>query len=192
MNFLAHLYLAEGSPEFRVGNLLPDFLRGEEIPVGAEFRRGMGLHQAVDVFTDAHPIFLVSKRRISPVHRRFSGVLIDVFYDHFLATGWAEYSSVSLQEFNREAYALLVGHAPRLPSPVQLAFSRMIEQDWLASYAQVDGVRLTLGRIARRLRRPYPLEEAVEELEANYEELQRDFRVFFPELQDFVREYHTE
>jgi acyl carrier protein phosphodiesterase len=142
----------------------------------------------VDVFTDAHPIVLRSKRRIRPPHRRYAPVLVDVFYDHFLAVHWDRYSPVPLPEFTRSVYADLAEWHSRLPEPMAGATRRMAEQDWLGSYAEIDGIREVLQRMSRRLKRENPLAAATEALLAEYEGLEADFFAFFPELAAAVRD----
>src|SRR5688572_426656 len=100
MNWLAHLLLSEPTPEFRIGNLLPDLLPASELQtLSPIFRRGVECHRRIDAFTDTHPVFRRSVARLVPPHRRFGGVLIDLFYDHFLATNWRQYSPIPLDEF---------------------------------------------------------------------------------------------
>ena len=95
MNWLAHVFLSEPNVEFRLGNLLADLVRGDaRAAVSAEFARGAEQHKRIDAYTDAHPIVRRSRARIRTEYRRFSGVLVDVFYDYFLANDWSRYSNV--------------------------------------------------------------------------------------------------
>ncbi len=101
MNWLAHLYLSPADdPEFRLGNLLADFIKGgARRELGESFQRGVRCHQAIDAFTDFHPVVQRSRTRIAARHGHFSGILIDVFYDHFLARNWPEFSAIALDDF---------------------------------------------------------------------------------------------
>ena len=84
MNWLAHLLLAESDPEARLGNLLGDLVKGKQRQAfNSKIQRGIECHQAINIFTDKHPIVRCSKQRIDPEYRRFSGILIDVFKDNF-------------------------------------------------------------------------------------------------------------
>jgi acyl carrier protein phosphodiesterase len=86
MNYLAHLYLAGDSPESILGNLIGDFLKGTTVDSYSEsIRKGIQLHKQVDRYTDLHDIVRKSKQLISPVNKRYAGIIVDVFYDHFLA-----------------------------------------------------------------------------------------------------------
>jgi acyl carrier protein phosphodiesterase len=59
---------------FRVSNLKPIL----------KIQNGITLHRAIDTFTDAHPVFRESTKVTFRYHH-YAGVIVDVFYDHFLA-----------------------------------------------------------------------------------------------------------
>jgi len=183
MNYLAHLYLAEQSREGLLGSLLGDFVKGR---IGNEFtpgvRRGIRLHRRIDAFTDAHPVHLQSRNRMSASRRRFAGIIVDVCYDHFLGAQWDEFSSESLEAFSARVYDVLLTDRDALPERLQRIAPRMADEDWLGSYARLDNVGRTLDGISRRLRRENRLAGALVEVERNYADLAADFRAFFPEL----------
>lgn len=183
MNYLAHLFLAERDDEGLVGSLLGDFVKGRPDPgLAAGVRRGIRLHRAIDTYTDAHPVHRRSRNRIGRQRRRFAGIIVDVCYDHFLSRHWDEYAEESLQSFARQVYETLRAHEPMLPGRLQTVVPRMIAQDWLCSYGELENVGRALDGISRRLRRENPLIGAVQEVRDNYESLGEDFRCFFPEL----------
>src|SRR5690348_4103786 len=100
MNWLAHLYLSEANPEFRLGNLLADIASRESlVSLPEAFQRGIAQHRRIDAFTDSHPVVRRSIQRFNPPLRRFGNILCDVFYDHFLARDWDSYSSEPLSPF---------------------------------------------------------------------------------------------
>ena len=188
MNYLAHLYLAEDSPESLIGNLLGDFVKGRSIDTyGDEIKKGIQLHQKVDIYTDSHPIVRESKRLISPVNRRYSGIIVDVFYDHFLAINWLDYSSISLKEFTAKAYSILEQNEAILPDSIKRVLPNIINRNVLMSYVEIQGINYALQRISLRLKRENNLGSASEELIANYERFKLDFSRFFPELIDYVK-----
>jgi acyl carrier protein phosphodiesterase len=191
MNYLAHLFCSPASPDSQLGNFIADFVKGR---VDGRFPRaveeGIRDHRTADLFTDSHEIFSASRRLISRERRRFSGVIIDVLYDHFLTTGWDRYSSVGLDEFVGTVYENLGRHEAPLPHPVRLVIERMIREDWLRSYGTVDGLDRTFWRISRRLSRENTLGSAVVELEANYSALHGHFHRFFPRLLAHVKPAH--
>jgi acyl carrier protein phosphodiesterase len=183
MNWLAHLQLSEPSAAFRLGNVLPDLAAARELTgLPAEMLRGVQCHHRIDAFTDAHPRFRGSVARLSPAHRRFGGIIVDVLYDHFLTVRWNDYSAVPLRACVDEFYASFDQHREQVPMSVWPVLERMREQDWLRSYGDLAGVRLALWRIGRRLRQPRDLGECVPELEQDYAGFGSDFDVFFPQL----------
>ncbi len=190
MNYLAHLYLAEDSADSIIGNLLGDFVKGR---LDDRYRegivKGITTHRKVDSFTDSHELILSSKRLISAERRRFSGIIVDLGFDHFLARNWSEYSSVDLGVFTKKIYDLLKDHENLLPDGLKSVVDRMVEEDWLGSYKELEGVGKALDRIARRFKRENNLTGAVEELVKNYKKLEENFRAFFPQLTSYVHSY---
>jgi len=191
MNYLAHLYLAGPDPDALLGALMGDFVKGPVRGYPPTIERALILHRRIDTFTDAHPRVEASRARISPLRRRFAGIMLDLFYDHYLARYWDEYSADPLRVFTRRIYTLLHTNHALLPPRLQAIAPRMAETDWLASYRQVDSVHVALDRISRRLKRENRLAGAGHELEANYEALEEDFRAFFPDVVRFALEQRT-
>jgi acyl carrier protein phosphodiesterase len=188
MNWLAHLFLSEPFPAFRIGNLLPDLVPMSGLAgLSPEYMRGVRQHRRIDAFTDSHPIVRQSIRRVSPEFRRFGGVLVDIFYDHFLTRDWPKLSPTPLPVFVDEFYASFARHRGEIPPEAYLHLEQMKSANWLCAYGDLDGVSLTLQRISGRLRRPVPLGNAVSILESEYAGFQADFAAFFPELVSHVR-----
>jgi acyl carrier protein phosphodiesterase len=187
MNWLAHLLLAEPSPAARLGSILPDFVSVRvlaEMP--AAFQPAIRQHRQVDAYTDSHAIFRRSVGRFEPPLRRFGGILVDVFYDHFLTREWAAFSEKPLPEFTGEFYACLESHEGDLPPEVYGWLQQMSAADLLCSYGEIAGLADALRRVGRRLRRPVDLAAAIPVLEANYDAFRGDFATFFPELARYV------
>ena len=198
MNWLAHLLLAEPNPEARLGNLLGDLVKGRQRQtLNINLQRGLECHQAIDIFTDKHPVVKLSKQRIDPEYRRFAGILIDVFYDYILATNWQDYSNIALTEFTSIIYASWSGHLSSLPVYPQEVIRRLIAEDWLSSYSSLEGIEQTLARISYRLnrrsrrKRNYNLTPAIAQLTSNYLLLEQDFRQFFPQLQLYIDNWYS-
>ena len=196
MNWLAHLLLAEPDPEARLGNLLGDLVKGKERDaLNSRLQRGLKCHQIIDVFTDRHPVVKQSKQKINLEYRRFAGILVDVFYDYILANNWQAYSNISLAEFTATVYSSWSNHLNSLPIYPRGVIYRLIAEDWLGSYVSLVGIENTLARISWRLNRrnsnrQYDLTRAIDELTNNYEELERDFQLFFPQLQSHIDSWH--
>ncbi len=192
MNFLAHLYLADRQPDALLGSLMGDFVKG---PLQGRFSpdltRALAQHRKVDAFTDAHPVVRASRARMTPARRRFAGIMVDVFYDHFLALHWEDYAEQPLEAFAREVYALLRTREAMLPERLRRIAPLMVQFDWLGSYRRVEAVHVALDRMGERLKRGNALLGAGAELTANYDGLQADFRAFFPEVRRFAQDLGT-
>ena len=191
MNWLAHVFLSKPDVQFQLGNLLADVVRGpQRDAMSASFVRGAACHKAIDAFTDAHTIVKRSRARVSSERRRFSGVLVDVFYDYFLARNFGRYSSTPLDAYTSAFYASVKAQPITLPADAQLMLERIIRYDLLASYSRVDGVERALSRISTYLTsrwgRQFALERGVDDLLAHEAALSADFLEFFPALQAHV------
>jgi len=191
MNWLAHLYLSEPDSEFRLGNLLADQVRGpDRAQMSPTFLRGVACHQVIDAFAESHPVVKRSRQRIGPEQRRFSGILVDVFYDHFLARNWSQFADMPLEQFTHTAYAELQPYASKLPEEARITLERIIEHDWLTSYREIAGIEDVLerlsGRLTERLQRPMALHSAVKDLRGYYGDWEADFMEFMPELKNKI------
>lgn len=183
MNYLAHLYLATDSPASILGNFLGDFLKGIDINCyNEDIKKGIEQHRKVDVFTDKHPIFKQSKQLISSNNKRYSGIIIDIFYDHFLAKNWWYYSDTSLNEFAAKTYKVLEDNSAILPPRLQAVLPRIKTDNWLICYENIAGISTALKRVSLRIKRENAVAAAIEDLELNYQQFEDHFSKFFPEL----------
>lgn len=188
MNYLAHLYLADPADDSLIGNLLGDFVKGRPGErYSDEIVAGILFHRKIDAFADAHPTMRKSRGRIAPQMSRFSGIIIDVCYDHFLAKHWNRYSNQDLTAFVQHAYHVLQKNRPILPGRLQRILPYMISENWLGRYIEIKSVGVTLDRITRRLTHGERFKGSIVEVNKHYADLESDFLNFFPELQDFAR-----
>ena len=187
MNYLAHLYLADNSPGSLIEGLLGDFVKGPlDNAYDDDITKGTLIHRRIDSFSDSHEKVFESKRLISPKRSRFSDIIIDVCFDHFLARSWSEYSNEELADFTRKVYVLLSKYSHILPYKLRSIIPKMIEEDWLGSYQYIEGIGQIMDRVSRRLTRGEGMLGAVKELETNYEKMEENFKSFFPELIAYV------
>ncbi|MHB8453728.1 MAG: acyl carrier protein phosphodiesterase [Acidiferrobacterales bacterium] len=189
MNYLAHLLLSSHTPESLIGGLLGDFVKGSLTNrYSQNIAHGIQLHRAIDRYTDDHVIVRSSRALISAERRRYAGIMIDVFYDHFLARHWSSYATVSLADFTQETYRVLALHQHSFPERLQHLLPHMTRDDWLTSYREHWAVDAALNGISRRMRRPNRLAGAACELEAHYQQLEAQFLEYFPQLVHHVME----
>lgn len=196
MNYLAHAYLAGPVDSDRVGGVVGDFVKGLLVPpptgLSPALLAGVALHRSIDSFADRHPAFRRSRARISPARRRVGGIMVDLFYDHFLALHWPRLRGlagleIDLAAFTSETYTLIAAYGEGLPPAFMPVFARMAADDWLASYRDPDCVALALDRMAEhRLRRPNPLAGAGAELLRDYAGFEADCLAFLPDVLAWV------
>jgi acyl carrier protein phosphodiesterase len=186
VNYLAHLFFADASPQSIIGNLAADSLKGDPEHHGV-LAEAIRLHRRVDAFTDSNPVVTRSCRRLDPPFRHTSRIIVDVFHDHFLACHWTRFADEPLDRFCARVYDVLRANRELLPQEVRGRFIRMTEEDWLCGYVDIESVRLALTGLSRRLKRPVRLQDAMGILREHYSELEADFLEFFPELVAMVR-----
>ena len=183
MNFLAHIYLSGNDEGVIIGNFIADGIKGkryEKFP--APIAKGILLHRAIDSYTDAHPTVHQSTARLHKNYSHYSGVIVDILYDHFLAKNWNRYSEVPLDEFVQRFYALLRKNFTILPARIQKMMPYMIADNWLLSYASIEGISKILAQMNVRTKGISKMNLAVAELEKYYEEFETEFTSFFDEL----------
>ncbi len=190
MNFLAHLHLSGNDPSILVGNFIGDFVKGKQLnEFEAKVQQGISLHRMIDHFTDTHKIVDLSKSRLRGKYRHYAGVIVDIFYDHFLAKNWGQYSNLPLTDFASRCYQTVQMHSAILPERVNYMLPYMIRQNWLVSYAEIEGISQALHGMSRRTKFNSRMEEAPEDLRAHYEEFEGEFTAFYPELQKLAAEF---
>jgi acyl carrier protein phosphodiesterase len=184
MNFLAHAALSGNNEKILVGNFIADFVKGKAAlqQFDPEIRNGILLHRAIDAFTDTHPTVALSKNRLRTKYRHYAGVIIDVFYDHFLARNWMTFHSVPLEVFADRVYSVVDKHFDVLPDAVTTFFPYMKRGNWLVSYAKVEGIARALTGMSRRTPYESKMDESVNELVEFYDEFEKEFHLFFPLL----------
>ena len=186
MNFLAHIYLSQDNDFIKIGNFMADTIRGskyEYLPL--EVQKGIILHRAIDTFTDAHPIFRKSTKRLHENYHHYSGVIIDVFYDHFLAKNWVIYSDQPLAEYTSHFYEIMQANYAILTPKTQQLLPYMIAQNWLVSYATIEGIEIILSQMERRIKNDSKLSLSVNELKLYYHEFEEEFTSFFAALRNY-------
>jgi len=187
VNYLAHVFLSGDDEALLTGNFIADAVKGRAVEdYSKEIRRGIILHRYIDEFTDHHPIQKKSRSKLVDRYRHYSGVLVDIYYDHFLAKNWTEYSSVRLPDYTYWVYTVLKNSKDILPERISYMLKYMIPQNWLLGYAGLEGIRNVLSGMSRRTKFNSQMEHGVEELELFYNDFEAEFRQFFPMLQEFV------
>jgi len=193
MNYLAHLYLSGNQPMIMIGNFIADHVKGKQFDsFNDEIRKGILLHRSIDTFTDQHTIVEQSKLLLRPHFRKYAPVIVDVFYDHFLARDWDQYHPhVSLANYADSVYQLLETYATLLPERAYHMLGYMKKYNWLKGYASIEGMENALAGLARRTTFESHMEEAPKFLLEHYELFEKHFKIFFMELRTHVDLYNS-
>ena len=193
MNFLAHAFLAGEDPALLVGGVIGDWIKGTlpgVLPV--DLAKGVALHRAIDNFAESQPAFRRSRSRVSVDRRRYAGVLVDVFYDHLLARNWASIHHRPLDEYCESVYRSIKDRLNELPISSHPGLTLMAKEDWLTSYAQIEGIADVLARMSRRARQPNPLANGEEEFLADVDGFTSDFYEWLDDTRKFCQRWKAE
>ncbi|MGS4344155.1 ACP phosphodiesterase [Myroides odoratus] len=187
MNFLAHVYLSGQDEAKALGNFIADSVRGKQyLDFPRSIQHGILLHREIDTYTDNHPLWRKDKKLIVPVYNHYAAVIIDMYYDHFLAKNWALYHDLPLAQYAANFYASLERNFDLLPSKIQNFLSIMIRENWFMCYETIEGLGYILSQMDRRTKGISKMTQATKELVEHYDELERDFTKFFKELEHHV------
>jgi acyl carrier protein phosphodiesterase len=187
MNFLAHLLLSNNSKDIMIGNFIADSVRGNKYKLFPEnIRKGIMLHRYIDTFTDKHETVRLSKRRLHERYGHYDGVIIDMFYDHFLAKNWNKYSAIPLDVFSQNFYNLLRENYDVLPEKVKQILPYIEKYDWLYNYQFLEGMKSVLDGMNRRTKLKSKMNLSIIDLEEHYQSFEEDFTLFFADLINFV------
>lgn len=188
MNFLAHIHLSGENEMIKIGNFMADGVRGkqyENFPLAIQ--KGILLHRAIDTFTDAHPVFRQSTKKLHSRYHHYAGVIVDMYYDHFLAKNWSDYHNESLALYSEKFYQSLLDNHSILTSKAQHLLPYMMEYNWLVNYQSVSGIERILSQMDHRTKNQSLMRFAAEELVAHYDEFEAEFSFFYKEVQLFSK-----
>jgi acyl carrier protein phosphodiesterase len=190
LNYLAHFFLSGNSPDLLIGNFIADSVKGKQPDLYPEgIRKGILMHRSIDYFTDTHPVTARSKARLRARFNHYSGVITDVFYDHFLARDWKHYSAEPLSDYAGRIYDFLESQAENFPEKPRFMLPFMKKHNWLMAYSETEGIRHVLTGMSRRTKFESGMEDAADALIANYADFEMDFKEFFPDILAFTEDY---
>ncbi|MCB0764372.1 MAG: DUF479 domain-containing protein [Flavobacteriales bacterium] len=187
MNFLGHLYVSGPEPLVIVGNFMGDEVKGRDLShLHPSIQKGVRLHRAIDSFTDRHPLQRLGRSRVRPHAGRYAGVVMDMFYDHLLASDPHWWAETPLKEFAPRMYTLLTAHEAFMPEATRRMLRYMATHDWLTSYGTIEGIGGAIAGLARRVPQGAPMIGSEEVLQQHFSTYRAEFREFLPALQAHV------
>lgn len=188
MNFLAHIYLSGDSREILIGNFIGDYVKGKNISGYPEkVKQGIMLHRKIDSFTDSHILTRASKKVIAEKYGLYAGIVVDIYYDHFLSANWHLYSEIPLREYIHDKYRLLDSGFSIFPAGVKSWFPYFIKSNWLETYIHFNGLNMVFKRMSYRTSLPDHSDYAVSQLKENYDFLKENFIEFFSNMREMVQ-----
>lgn len=187
MNYLAHIYLSGDNEKLMIGNFIADSVKGKLWKeYEAEVQKGIQLHRAIDYFTDTHEIVKKSKKKLWDRYRHYNAVIVDIFYDHFLAKHWSTYHDTEFHTFVDNSYNILQDNYELLPPKIQFLLKHMVKNNWLFNYQFIEGIKKVMQGMSQRTSFNSGMENSTEELVKYYDEFSSEFESFFPLLKKFV------
>ena len=190
MNYLAHILLSGTNPDVMIGNFIADSIKGSKYdtyPLGIQ--KGILLHRQIDSTTDAHPAFRKSTKRLHKNYGHYSGIIVDIFYDHFLAKNWSDYSDIPLADYIQSFYKLLRDNFDVLPENIQKMTPIMMDGNWLLIYAELEGIDRVLAGMNRRTKNRSGMDTAGQELKEFYTLFEADFKLVMNDLQTLSKDF---
>lgn len=191
MNYLAHIFLSGDDNEVKIGNFIADFVPGRKyLDYPVNIQKGILLHRKIDTYTDNHPVFRKSKRLLFQEFRHYSAVIVDMFYDHFLAKNFNAYSEIHLSDYVSSFYKLLQQNEQILPLSVRQMLPVMIDYNWLLSYRDIDKLKDILNQMNNKTKHNSKLHNSIDVLLNNYPLFENDFKLFFDDILKAKVEMH--
>lgn len=193
MNFLGHILLTGEDEDWLLGNFMADSIKGKGyLDYPEAVQKGVLLHRFIDSYTDDHPAFRQSTSKLHADFGHYSGVLVDVFYDHFIAANWKDFYATPLEEFTDNFYQKMQAQFDEMTPRMQYLFPYMQKHNWLMRYPTLEGIELTLTEMGSRIGKEYKLHTSVRNLEQEYDAFKADFDVFIADIIKATKEKREE
>lgn len=188
MNFLAHLYLAQGDEDLMLGAMLGDFVRGQRAlwSYRASIRNGIRLHRRIDTITDHSRQVKTLRRKFPGEFRRYAGIVIDLAFDYELARNWSLYSSCELHQFDLDVRDILCRHDSQLPEKLKRFMVYADRRGLFANYRHENEMLFSLAGLGTRMKRANPLHRVGEIWPSLKQDVSETFASFFPQIQSDV------
>jgi acyl carrier protein phosphodiesterase len=191
LNYLAHIFLSGNCSQLKIGNFIGDFVKGSQYNnYPTILSRGVVFHRAIDAFTDSHPVFRNTKTFLFPVFGRYSAILVDMYFDHFLARNFEKFTEgKSLVCFATSFYFSVLLNYRHLPPKLKRFIFHFVFTNRLKKYATLSGLKSSLDIMSQYKVRAINPDLTIEFLKANYDLLEENFNLFMPDVMKFSEDY---
>lgn len=188
MNYLAHAFLSKNDEHLLIGNFIADHLRGNDFSAyPQEVVEGILLHRRIDSFTDQHEVFRRSKRIFYDGFEKYSGILVDIYFDHLLAKNFHHFSDINLKNFSGRVYKVYKAHRFMLPTGSDRFLNYVLKNNIYEAYAQTEGIEKVLYHLSHRIGHGVQLDVSIVKFLEHESSLSNDFRLFFEEALDVFK-----
>jgi acyl carrier protein phosphodiesterase len=189
MNYLAHAFLSKNDDHLLIGNFIADHLRGNDFSAYTpRIIEGIHLHRKIDNFTDTHTEFKKSKRIFYNGFEKYSGVLVDIYFDHLLAKNFLKHSKEDLYSFAKKVYEVYTNHQHLIPASSSRFLEYVIQNNIYYSYSTIQGIEKVLFHLSHRIKHGVQLNNSVVLFNKHEKELQENFDAFF---KDVMNEFYN-
>ncbi|MEP7267081.1 MAG: ACP phosphodiesterase [Saprospiraceae bacterium] len=184
MNHLCHIFLSQDHDDLLFGNFIGDMIHPiEKADLPEMIKKGIKLHYFIDSSIDTHPVYRSGIQLLRATQKKYSPVVIDIFYDFLLMDNWKEYSTLDYKEFRFGIYNKLAMANPfksdhRLFQRIQ----NMIQKDFLSSYESSETIPQVFSFLKRRASFENNFDSALQDYHRLYPQLQIQFSEVFPEM----------
>lgn len=187
MNYLAHSFLSNNNTDLIIGNFIADHIHGNNFEnLSPGIIEGIKLHRKIDAFTDSHQKFKESKRFFYSGFEKYSGILVDIYFDHLLAKNYNNHTTVPLQEYCDNVYSIYSQNKNILPKSSQAFLNYVLQNNIYHAYSTTQGIEQVLFHLSHRINHPVKLHHSMDLFNQNIEQLQNNFELFF---KDAVKEF---
>jgi len=188
MNFLAHLHLSGDNENIKIGNFIGDAVKGKSYQKFApDIQKGILLHRKIDYFTDKHEITKDLSKLFTKEYGKYSGIVVDIMYDYFLANNWEVYSNQILEQFISYSHTILMSNFRILPLRIKKFLPFLIGRKRLLSYKDIKGIENVLAVMAKYTTLPEGSKFAIEVLQNNHQYFEENFHVFYEEIYQYTQ-----
>jgi acyl carrier protein phosphodiesterase len=188
MNYLAHSFLSRRIPGLVIGNFIADHIGNNFRDYPPEVIEGVKLHRRIDTFTDTHEKFKESKRIFYKGYEKYSGILVDIYFDHLLAKNFEKFSEISLLDYASEVYSIYDLHKQILPQSSLHFLDYVLENNIYNAYASEEGIERVLFHLSHRIGHGILLNHSLDLFLKNEKLLIQNFDSFF---NDAIKEFNT-
>ncbi|MCR6640716.1 MAG: acyl carrier protein phosphodiesterase [Sporocytophaga sp.] len=152
MGFLLNTYLfLSESKDIMVGSFIGSNVKPAKVDnYGLEIRKGILANHLVTNFKRSHSSYLASQKRLSPKFSKYTEDVVDLLYDHLLASTWKERSGYPFHDFVQNLYQDLLEFHSVFPYKMNRLLPFIISNNLFGLLETMNGVHKYIKLMAKR------------------------------------------